>query len=721
MKRAKAPGVRVIRTGRTVRSVAVTRTDTNLVGTLLERRYRVDRLLARGGMSAVYRGLDTRLDRQVAIKIMDPRFADDLEFVERFEREARSAARLHHPHVVAVHDQGVDTTYGEEATRAFLIMELVDGGTLRDLMQEQGPMDVALALSVIEPVLSALSAAHNAGLIHRDVKPENVLIGRGGTIGAGGVVKVADFGLVRAVGGTGTSGANTILGTVAYLSPEQVTTGMTTARGDVYSTGILLYEMLTGRVPYTGDTAISVAYRHVNDDVPRPGELRPGIPPALDELILRATRRDPLARPEDAGVFLTELNQLRASLGIPTVMIPVPPPPDGDRVSDVERTMPGVSGGPVMTPVPPLGAESTMVMSGPRGTMALNRGMPMGGPPPTSPPMGMPAQRPPRRGQPGSSTPPKKPTGLAALLALKGRNRWIALAAAVVLLGALIGTGAWLLSPSDGVSRVEVPSVAEKSQADAGTALRELKLVPKFTKEQSNTVASSQVIRTDPPEGTEVNPGDTVTVVISTGRPTVPDIQAGTSIGEAEKVIREAGLVPGRAPDDFSPDVAAGSVLSIDPPSGSPVDIGGQVTITLSKGPAPLPVPDVVGQTKDDAFKILQTAGFQPVAVADDSNPDAPPNTVTRTDPPGNTTVAGTSKRINVFVAADQQIPVPDVKFKPFDEARQILTSQGFQVDIKSNRGRGGGGGGFDFVLSQNPGAGTLVKKGSKVELRGIG
>src|SRR4030081_2947895 len=181
--------------GVSVRSIAVTRSDTGMVGTLLERRYRVDRLLARGGMSSVYRGVDTRLDRQVAIKIMDPRFADDRSFVERFEREARSAARLHHPHVVAVHDQGIDTTDGVEASRAFLVMELVDGGTLRDLMDEHGPMDVALALRVAEPVLSALAAAHNAGLGHRDVKPENVLLGRGGTVGAGGVVKVADFGL----------------------------------------------------------------------------------------------------------------------------------------------------------------------------------------------------------------------------------------------------------------------------------------------------------------------------------------------------------------------------------------------------------------------------------------------------------------------------------------------------------------------------------------------
>jgi serine/threonine-protein kinase len=251
--------------------------EDSLAGALLEQRYRVDALLARGGMSAVYRGLDTRLDRPVAIKIMDPRFAADHAFVERFEREARSAAKIHHPNVVAVHDQGLDGDH------VFLVMELVDGGTLRDLITERGALGAPLALSIMEPVLAALAAAHRAGLVHRDVKPENVLIG------ANGVVKVADFGLVRAVASAGTTSSSVILGTVAYLSPEQVTTGAATARGDVYSAGILLYEMLTGGPPYVGDTPLSIAYRHVNDDVPAPGS---GLP-AVDELVARATRRDP--------------------------------------------------------------------------------------------------------------------------------------------------------------------------------------------------------------------------------------------------------------------------------------------------------------------------------------------------------------------------------------------------------------------------------------------
>ncbi|MDQ3601992.1 MAG: protein kinase, partial [Actinomycetota bacterium] len=267
-------------------------------------------------MSTVYRGIDVRLDRPVAIKVMAPGFAGDPAFLQRFEREARAAARLHHPGVVGVFDQGIDRS--PTGDRVFLVMELVPGGTLRDLLAEHGALPVPLALSVAEPVLSALAAAHRAGLVHRDVKPENVLIG------PGGVVKVADFGLVRAIAEAGTTTGDVILGTVAYLSPEQVATGTADPRSDVYSAGVLLYELLTGRPPYTGDTALSVAYRHVNDDVPPPSAVLPDLPPRLDELVLRATRRDPAVRPEDASAFLLALRRVRGELDIPRVSVPVP-------------------------------------------------------------------------------------------------------------------------------------------------------------------------------------------------------------------------------------------------------------------------------------------------------------------------------------------------------------------------------------------------------------
>ncbi|MGH3630199.1 MAG: protein kinase domain-containing protein, partial [Sciscionella sp.] len=295
-----------------------------LLGYVLEGRYRIDGLIAHGGMSAVYRGLDLRLDREVAIKLMDQRFAREPAFLERFGREARSAARIHHPHVVAVHDQGVHRQDGIELP--YLVMELVDGGTLRDLLNLRGSLDVALATAILEPVLAALAAAHRADLVHRDIKPENVLIGRGG------VLKVGDFGLVRAVTATQHTTGNVILGTVAYTSPEQVARGDADVRSDVYSAGILLYEMLIGAPPFTGDTALSVAYRHVNEDVPAPGDTQADLPPAIDDLVLRATRRDPALRPPDGAAFLLDLQRVRRGLRLPDTTIPVPPGRlDGDH------------------------------------------------------------------------------------------------------------------------------------------------------------------------------------------------------------------------------------------------------------------------------------------------------------------------------------------------------------------------------------------------------
>ena len=258
-----------------------------LVGQLLDGRYHVGPRLARGGMATVYEAHDNRLDRTIALKVMHPSLADDEEFVSRFIREAHSAARLSHPNVVAVYDQGADQGH------VFLAMELVRGRTLRDLIRESGHLSPRQALEVLEPMLAALGAAHQAGLIHRDVKPENVLLSDDDR------VKVADFGLARAVTGatSHTTASGVLMGTVAYLSPEQVTRGVADPRSDVYAAGILLYEMLTGSKPYDGETAIQVAYRHVHDDVPPPSALVPGLPAELDQLVARATSRDPDGRP----------------------------------------------------------------------------------------------------------------------------------------------------------------------------------------------------------------------------------------------------------------------------------------------------------------------------------------------------------------------------------------------------------------------------------------
>ncbi|MBO0876988.1 MAG: serine/threonine protein kinase, partial [Pseudonocardia sp.] len=333
--------------------------EPDLIGTLLEGRYRIDELLAVGGMSRVYRGADTRLDRPVAIKVMESRLACDPSFRGRFEREARAIARIDHPGVIGVFDQG---EHGEPPEPlVFLVMELVNGGTLRDVLVERGALGIPEALAVLEPVLAALAAAHAHGLTHRDVKPENVLIS------GSGAVKVADFGLVTAVAQAKASTAGVILGTVAYLSPEQVTGSTVDARSDVYAAGVMLYEMLTGRPPYGGEHALSVAYQHVNQDVPAPSELVPGLPPDLDALVASATQRDRDARPRDAETLLHAVRGVRAALDIPRVAVPTPH--DG-----VSATVPAAThtavGGPELESTEPMPRR-------PRPTRALTAMTPL--------------------------------------------------------------------------------------------------------------------------------------------------------------------------------------------------------------------------------------------------------------------------------------------------------------------------------------------------------
>lgn len=265
-----------------------------LVGQTLDGRYRVEARIAVGGMATVYRAVDTRLDRVLALKVMHPGLAADTGFVERFIREAKAVARLSHTNVVAVFDQGTDGTY------VYLAMEYVAGCTLRDVLRERGALAPRAALDILEPVLAALGAAHRAGLVHRDMKPENVLIGDDGR------VKVADFGLVRAVD-TQTSVSGALLGTVSYLAPEQIGHGTVDQRTDVYACGVMLYEMLTGAKPYTGDTPMQVIMRRLNEDVPPPSAAVPGLAPSLDALVARTTSRDAAGRPDDAVAMLAEV------------------------------------------------------------------------------------------------------------------------------------------------------------------------------------------------------------------------------------------------------------------------------------------------------------------------------------------------------------------------------------------------------------------------------
>lgn len=318
-------------------------------GALLDGRYLVQSRIASGGTSTVYRGVDTRLDRPVAVKVMDARYAGDEQFLTRFQREARAVARLKDPGLVAVYDQGLD------ARHPFLVMELVEGGTLRELLVERGPMPPYAVAAVLRPVLGGLAAAHRAGLVHRDVKPENVLISDDGEI------KIADFGLVRAVAAAGITSTSVILGTAAYLSPEQVRDGDASPRSDVYALGVVAYELLTGRTPFTGDSPLSVAYQRLDTDVPPPSAVIDGVPAQFDELVGRATARDPADRYADAGEMRAALDAIADELGLPAFRVPAPRNSAQHRSAALSRSRPGQR-----APGPPVRHPTRQLTRGPQ-------------------------------------------------------------------------------------------------------------------------------------------------------------------------------------------------------------------------------------------------------------------------------------------------------------------------------------------------------------------
>ncbi len=556
-----------------------------LVGTVLDGRYQVDRPLARGGMSTVYAGTDLRLDRRVAVKVMAPALAHDPAFTDRFVREARTAARLSHANAVAVFDQGAQDTAAGRVV--FLVMELVPGSTLRDVLRHRGRLRPDEAVSLLEPVLAALAAAHRAGLVHRDVKPENVLLATDGT------VKVVDFGLARAVAAPSTSTqAGVVLGTVAYVAPEQVTRGAADPRTDVYSAGILLFELLTGSPPYTGDAAIAVAYRHVHDDVPPPSSRVPGIAPALDELVQRATRREPGARPADAGALLAELALVRTDLGLRRVppadlapATPTTPPPGPARPV---RRGPGTPGWVAPGTPGATGVVAPAARPG-RHTAALP-GVGVSAPP----------GRPAARGRPPG--PPDWPTERRR----RRRRAWLVLLT-VLALTLTVGGAAWWF----GSGRfVVVPSLADLTRQGATARVQAVDLSATFLIEPNESVANGRVIRSDPAAGDRVLRGRTVTVVLSSGPPlvAVPGV-TGRPRADAEAAVRGAGLAADVA-EQPSDEVERGLVVSQQPAGGS-VRRGSTVRLVVSTGPDVIEVPDVRGRSVDAARRRLEEAGFR--------------------------------------------------------------------------------------------------------------
>ncbi|MHC2997951.1 Stk1 family PASTA domain-containing Ser/Thr kinase [Microbacterium sp. HJ5] len=598
-----------------------------LIGRLVDGRYRVRARIARGGMATVYVATDLRLERRVALKVMHGHLSDDTVFQSRFIQEARAAARLADPHVVNVFDQGQD---GE---MAYLVMEYLPGITLRELLREQRRLTVAQAVSILDAILSGLAAAHRAGIVHRDVKPENVLLAEDGRI------KIGDFGLARATTANTATGAQ-LLGTIAYLAPELVTRGTADARSDIYALGIMLYEMLTGEQPYKGEQPMQIAFQHATDSVPRPSVKNPGVPEPLDELVLWATEKTPDDRPSDAREMLDRLREIEHELGIT---------PSVTRTTPLGvRTDAGDPSGDLTAVLPTTGTGPTLPVEEVDNATALRRAT--------------------RRRQ--------------------AKGGWIV--AVVLLLAALAGGLGWWFGSGPG-SQVAVPDVAGLTFAQAQEQLAERELVAVEQAESSLDVEAGLAIGTAPPAGTRLDRDAEVTVLISSGpaeavfeklngmseqeatalfkakqiavgesAPYYTDAASGTvvyavvkpaaggdnvecgegctvhegdsatlgvslgplpsvagkPIDEAVSTLDELGITVAERPEEYSEEVATGSVVRMgDRPGGGWWRPGDKATLVVSLGPAPIEVPDVVGDNLADAMAELEAAGFRPTSV----------------------------------------------------------------------------------------------------------
>ncbi|RSN15952.1 Stk1 family PASTA domain-containing Ser/Thr kinase [Nonomuraea sp. WAC 01424] len=613
-----------------------------LVGRLLDGRYRIESLIARGGMATVYLALDVRLDRTVALKVMHRSLADDPAFVRRFIGEAKSVASLSHPNVVHVFDQGTDNDV------VYLSMEYVPGRTLRDILRERGRLPAREALEIMIPVLAALGAAHQAGMVHRDVKPENVLMTDDGR------VKVVDFGLARAIEATNQTRTGVMIGTIGYMSPEQVTTGGADVRSDVYAAGIMLFELVTGQQPYDGETPMSVAYRHVHDTVPPPSALVPEVPPLIDTLVAHATAREPHDRPADATAMLVQ-------------------------AVEAHRMLPRLSTPPAMTavfnqsiPPRPSGAGApSMPMAAPAHTLIQPRAEVPSPPPP-----------------PSSSAPQRS-----------FKPNWFLVVLAAVMVVA-VGLTGWFFSQT---KYVQVPDlvgqdmlVAERAATGKGFKIR------KVQGEYDEKTAEGLVLRTDPEGKSELESGGTITLVPSLGpkRVIVPSVKGLTS-DEARVKIAEAGLTVGSVRRLPNMEVERNKVIRTSPEAGEKVKEGAKVGIFVSAG---LVMPDVTGMPKDEAAAYLGGQGFQ--VQVNEVDDDAEPCTVIAQTPKAKSEVdKGTPAMVTVSrcqtdfwdwfkgdneARDDQEFRlVPAVIGKNVKDAQAELQAQGFRVRV-NRLGNGG-------------------------------
>lgn len=561
-------------------------------------------------MGSVYVALDERLDRHVALKIMRPDLARDDAFVERFRREARSAARLAHPNIVAVTDQGQDEHY------VFIAMELIEGTTLRELIRASAPLSARRTLEITSGILSAIAVAHRAGIVHRDIKPENVLLRDDG------VVKVVDFGLARAVtANTSSADASVIFGTAAYLSPEQVDVGTASERSDVYTVGLLVFEMLTGVKAFPGESPIHVAYQHVHGQVPIASEVAATVPTVLDEFIANCTATDPSERPADAAEMFDFLHAVRDSLS--------PEELDAAPESDAREEDHGVAH------TSKLGIDNTH---------ALGR-------------------------YDGSPRPPY------------ARRRAV-VAVIVALVVVLIATGGWLFTAGP-LANEQVPQVAGKAQGAAISAIRDAHLDTSVREVYSETVPKGTVVGTTPAAGKKVRRSDSIVLQVSRGpeRHAVPTV-VGDTRPQAQAALTSAQLTSGPVTEEYNETVPPGRVVSSDPGVNTSLKAGTKVALVLSKGRQPITVPSVVGKTGTEATDTLNKLGFTVQQDTEQFSDTVAAGQVISQKPETGTAFRGDSITL-VVSKGPQLIAVPNVTGKTSDQAKTQLEALGFTVKIQ--------------------------------------
>lgn len=629
----------------------------DLTGEFIDGRYQLIRQMAAGGMATIYEALDTRLDRKVAVKIMHAHLAQDEQFVERFIREAKAAAALSHPNIVSVQDQGWNQN-GIPAV--FIVMELVQGHTLRDYLNEQGALSVDVGIKFLLPVLSALAAAHKVGIVHRDVKPENILISTEGRI------KIVDFGLAKGplLGSSMTVESSMILGSVSYLSPEQVQRGIADSRSDVYSAGITAFEIFTGEKPFVGDEPIQIAYKHVNDRVPLMSSLKNNIPPQLDQLIQQATSPDPDSRPRDAGEFHTAL------LGISQKLDP------GQKQMSLELDIPIAP----MRPQPKKPKRRDRLSAEKEETVEVSK---------------------------------VKKENTAQLRKRKKiskrvrRNRFIAAGLAV-----LLGIFGWYVLIGPG-SKVVVPSIVGATQQEAIDLLAPLGLTLIITEKRfDEDVSEDRVIQSDPVGGGKVDAGGQVKAIFSKGpeRYIIPAL-TGLTPDAAVNLLAKSPIKIGELKEVFNSITPKGFVISSSPGQGQKVKRGAIVDLVISKGVESIAVTSYVGKSSDQALNELTEAGFDVENIAQFSETVVAGAVISQLPAGGNPLPKGTKILLNISKGSEF-VFIPNIFTFTESKARSTLADLGLKVVVKKIGTKN-----VKTVTNIAPRVGTKLKRGSTVTI----